>query len=509
MEHLTLLIAVFLALIIGSTFGYFARQSIARKRADKIETTLQERILQAKKEADSLISEAKKKSFEVIEKANREAEEQGKEIFKAEKLLFKRENILGEKITEFENKEKEFTKRVEKLKEIKKNIETLHEEAGKSLERISSLSKEDAKKELLENIERDYERDLLDRMRKLEEEGEERFDKKAREILGTVTQRYALSHSQETTTSTVSIPSEEVKGRIIGKEGRNINTLEKLTGVEIIVDDTPDAVTISGFNPTRRQIAKNALEKLIKDGRIQPARIEEMVEKAEEEIMAQVKDAGERAVYDANIIGLNPRLVNLLGRLRFRTSYGQNALLHSIEVSHLAAGIASEIGANARVAQKAGLFHDIGKAIDHEVKGTHVEIGIKILEKFNVEKEVIGAMKSHHEEYPVESLEGIIVQTADQISGARPGARKDTLENYLKRLEELEQIALESEGIEKAYAVQAGRELRVFVRPKEVSDYTAKKMARNIANRIEQELKYPGEIKVVVIRENRAVEYAR
>ncbi|MDD2913308.1 MAG: ribonuclease Y [Candidatus Pacebacteria bacterium] len=509
MNQLILLVAVFLALTAGSIFGYFARQSIARKRADKIETTLKKRISEVKKETEELLLKAQEKSSAILEEAARETEEQKKEIFKAERLLLKRENLLGEKITDIENREKEFNKKVEKLKEIKANLENLHLEASSNLERISSLSKEEAKKELLEITEKEYEKDLLLRLRKLEEEGEERMEKRAKEILTMVIQRCAMSHAQEITTTTVSIPSDEIKGRIIGKEGRNINTLEKLTGVEIIVDDTPEAVTISGFDPIRRQIAKNALEKLVKDGRIQPARIEEMVKKAEEEIASQVKEAGEKAIYDTGIMGLNPRLVNLVGRLRFRTSYGQNALLHSIEVSHLAAGLASEVGGNVKVAQKAGLLHDIGKAIDHQVKGTHVDIGIKILEKFGVEKEVIDAMKSHHEEYPTESLEGILVQTADQISGARPGARKDTLENYLKRLEDLEQIASDVPGIERAYAIQAGRELRIFVRPNEISDFAAKKMAKEIAEKIQEELKYPGEIKVTVIRENRAVEYAR
>lgn len=509
MNQLTLFAIVFLAMAAGTIIGYFARQSIARKKADKIEVTLQRRAADARKEADDLIARAKEKASSTLEKAAKETEEQKKEIFNAERLLFKRENLLSEKITDFEKKEKDFNERVEKLKAIKTTLEQLKEEAVSNLKRISGLSEEDAKKELIENIETGYEREILDRMRKLEEEGEERLEKRAKEILTFVIQRCAFSQAQEITTNTVPIPSEETKGRIIGKEGRNINTLEKLTGVEVIVDDTPDAVLISSFDPVRRQIAKNSLEKLIKDGRIQPARIEETVKKAEEEISAQIKEAGEKAVYDLNIIGFNPRLVNLIGRLKYRTSYGQNALLHSMEVSYLAGALASEVGGNVKVAQKAAILHDIGKAVDHQVQGTHVDIGIKILEKFGVEKEVINAMKSHHEEYPAENLEAILVQTADQISGGRPGARKDTLENYLKRLENLEEIAFEQSGIEKAYAIQAGRELRVFVKPKEISDIAAKKMAREIANRIEEELKYPGEIKVTVIRENRVTEYAR
>jgi ribonuclease Y len=311
------------------------------------------------------------------------------------------------------------------------------------------------------------------------------------------------------TTTTVALPSDEIKGRIIGKEGRNIKTLEKLTGVEIIVDETPEAVVISGFDPVRRQIAKNALEKLIQDGRIQPARIEEMVLKAEKEIAQQIKEAGERTVYDVGILDLDPKIIQLLGRLRFRTSYGQSVLLHSIEVAYLSGALASELNANVKIARKAGLLHDIGKSVDHQIQGSHVDIGIKILEKFKVEKEVIDAMKAHHEEYPAETIEAVIVQVADQISGARPGARKDTLENYLKRLEDLEGIALTFSGVQKAYAIQAGRELRVFVRPEEIDDFESKKLARDIANKVQEELRYPGEIKVIVIRENRIIEYAR
>ena len=361
----------------------------------------------------------------------------------------------------------------------------------------------------MEDLESEYQKELMDRMRKLEEEGTDKYEEKAKEILALAIQKYGLSQAQEITTTTVNIPNEDVKGRIIGKEGRNIRVLEKLTGVEVIVDETPEVVVISGFDPVRRQIAKVALEKLVEDGRIQPARIEETVRKVETEIANQTKQAGERAVYDTGIVGLDPKIVQLLGRLKFRTSYGQNVLLHSIEVSHLAATIAAELGANVAVARKAGLLHDIGKAVDHQIQGSHVEIGIKILDKFKIEKEVVHAMRAHHEEYPADTIEAIIVQVADQISGARPGARKDTVENYLKRLGELEGIATAFQGVEKAYAIQAGREIRIFVKPEEVDDSGAKKIAREVANQIQEELRYPGEIKVTVIRENRAIEYAR
>jgi ribonuclease Y len=509
MDQLTPLLAGVVSLGIGAIFGYLARQSIARRNYETIEAKIQKRVSQAKQEADAIVSQAKEKASKTIGKIQREIDQRRQEFFKTEKLLLERENNLDEKISEHEKKQKDFLEKVEKLKGIKENLENLHQEAQKKLESISGLSEEEAKKEYFQGLEKEYQKEILDRMRKLEAEGAEVFDQKAKEILTLAIQKCAVSQAQEITTTILSLPSEEIKGRIIGKEGRNIRTLERLTGVEVVVDETPEIVVISAFDPVRRQIAKTALEKLIQDGRIQPARIEEVVQKAEVEINNQVKKAGEQAIYDVGLFGLNPKLVQLLGRLKFRTSYGQNVLLHSIEVAHLAQAIASEIGANFQVALKAGLLHDIGKAVDHQIQGSHTDIGVKILEKFGVEKEVINAVKSHHEEYPYESLEAIIIQTADAISGSRPGARKDTLENYLKRLGELENLALSFPGVEKAWALQAGREIRVFVKPEEIDDLGAKKLAKEIANRIEEELKYPGEIKVSVIRENRIVEYAK
>lgn len=497
------------ALIFGCFLGYYARQGIARRQRDEIETTLQKKIAQAKKSAEEMALKADEDARAIVAASKNELESQRREFFNAEKMLLRREGMLEKKMMDYEEKEKEFNKKVEKLKEIKIEIENLKEETTEKLEKTALMKKEEAREELLKIAEKEYQKEILERLMKLEIDGTEKYQKKAKEILTLAIQKCALSQAQEITTTTVNLPSDEIKGRIIGKEGRNIKTLEKMTGVEIIVDDTPEAVVISGFDPIRRQIAKVALEKLIFDGRIQPARIEEMVQKAEAEISSQIKEAGERAVYEAGILDLDPKLVQLLGRLRFRTSYGQNVLLHSIEVSHLAAALASEVGANVQVAKKAGLLHDIGKAVDHQIQGSHVDIGIKILEKFGVEKNVVIAMKAHHEEYPYETVESIIVQTADQISGARPGARKDTLENYLKRLGELESIASRYAGVEKAYAIQAGRELRVFVKPDAIDDLGAKKIAREVANNIQEELKYPGEIKVIVIRENRVIEYAR
>jgi len=496
-------------LLIGSILGYYARQSIAKRKIGTIDQKLQEKISQAKREAEKIVSEAKEKANLILESAKKEEREWRKKLLKTEQLLLKKESVLEEKFSRYERKEKILLQKAQELRKVKEEVEKLREEAVKRLEKISGLSKEKAKEELLKACEKEFEREIYEKMRKLEEEGKEKIKEKAKEILAFAIQKCALNQAQEITTTTVSLPSDEVKGRIIGKEGRNIRTLERLTGVEIVVDETPEVVIISGFDPIRRQIAKTALEKLIQDGRIQPARIEEVVKRTEEEIKSQIISAGEAAVYDTGIVGLHPKLVQLLGRLKFRQSYGQNVLLHSIEVAHLAGALAGELGANINVAKKAGLLHDIGKALDHQVEGSHVEIGIKILEKFGVEKEVIDAMKSHHEDYPPESLEAVIVQVADQISGARPGARKDTLENYLKRLEELEKIAKSFSGVEQAYAIQAGREIRVFVNPEEIDDLGAQKLAREIANKIQEELRYPGEIKVTLIREKRIVEYAK
>lgn len=509
MDILIPLIVAFLSLSLGSVLGYYARQSIARRQSGTIEEKLQKRISQVKKESEEILSEAKQRASQILETIKREEEARRQDLLKTERLLLRKENVLDEKTTSLDKKEKEFNFKVEKLKEIKESIEKLRQEAVDNLERVANLSKEDAKKELIDNVEKIYQKDILERIKKLEAEGWQQFDKKAKELVTLAVQKVAVSQAQEITTSTVNLPNEEIKGRIIGKEGRNIRTLERMTGVEIVVDETPEAVVISGFDPVRRQIAKTALEKLIQNGRIQPARIEEMVQLAQSEITSQIKEAGEAAIYETGVVGLDTKIVQLLGRLRFRTSYGQNVLLHSIEVSYLASHLAAELGANTRIAKKAGLLHDIGKAVDHQIEGSHTDIGVKILEKFNMEKEVIQAVKSHHEEYPYETLESIIVQTADAISGARPGARKDTLENYLKRLGELESIATSFSGVEKAYAIQAGREIRIFVKPEEIDDLGAKKMAKDVADRIQEDLRYPGEIKVTVIRENRVVEYAR
>ena len=509
MNQFILLLVGIAAMSAGAILGYYARQSIAKKQIGTIEEKLQTRVAQVKKESDEILFEAKQRAQKFLESTRKEEERRRKQVFETEQILLKKEGVLDQKISNLEKREGEFQQKVGQLKEIKENVEKLRQEAIDTLERVSQLTKPEAKKELLVSLEKEYQKDLLEKIRKLEIEQKEVIERKAKNMVALAIQRCALSQAQEITTTTISLPSDEIKGKIIGKEGRNIRTLEKLTGVEIVVDDTPETVLISGFDPIRRQIAKVALEKLIQDGRIQPARIEEIVARTEQDIVSQIKEAGEQAVYDTGMIGLDQKLTQLLGRLKFRTSYGQNVLLHSIEVSHLAGALAAELGANTRVAQKAGLLHDIGKSVDHQVQGSHVEIGIKILEKFGVEKEVVDAMKSHHGDYPASSLEATIVQAADQISGARPGARKDTLENYLRRVGELENIATSFPGVEKAWALQAGREIRVFVKPEEIDDLSAHKLAKEIAGRIQEELRYPGEIKVNVIRESRVVEYAR
>lgn len=503
------LIAGMTALVFGIFLGYYARQSIAQKQTGSIEAKIRKKVLKAKQDSETIISKAQQEAEEILAATKKETDSLRYELFKTERILLKRENFLNQKVSAFEESQKEFQERIEKVNKKEQDLEKLREESLNNLERISKLSREEAKKELVQNLEKTYQQEILEKIRKLEREGWEKYEKEAKKILATAIQKYGLSQTQEISTSSVALPSDEIKGKIIGKEGRNIRALEKLTGVEIIIDETPESVLLSCFSPIRRQVAKIALEKLIKDGRIQPARIEEQVKSAEIEVIKQTQEAGEAAVFDLGIIGFDPKLIQLLGRLRFRTSYGQNVLTHSIEVAYLASALASEIGADVLVCKKAGLMHDIGKAVDHQIEGSHTDIGIKILEKFGIEKEIISAMKSHHEEYPAETIEALLVQTADQISGARPGARKDTLENYLKRLKELENIALRFPGVEKSWALQAGREVRVFVKPEEISDLEARNLARAIAGQIQEELRYPGEIKVNVIRESRVTEYAK
>ncbi len=495
--------------LFGIGVGYFLRHIITLGRRESAELKAKQLLLDAKTKTQAAIEEANKKAASILEEAKKEEKIALAQVRKLEERLITKEELLEKRRFELEKENNDIQEKVAKIKKIRQEVENLEAQKRLELSKIARLTEEEAKNELFKDIEKKHESDILLKLQKLENTAHEELEKRARDILIGVIQRLASSTASEVTTTAVSIPSDDLKGKIIGKEGRNIRALERAAGIEIIVDDTPGSVVISGFDPVRRQIAKIALENLILDGRIQPARIEETVEKAKIEVEKLIKEKGEAASYEVGVFDIDPRLLTILGRLYFRVSFGQNVLQHSIEVAHLAGMLASELKADVNVTKKAALLHDIGKAMDHEVQGTHTEIGKHILKKFNVDEKIIQAMQSHHEEYPPETIEAIIVQAADALSASRPGARRDTLENYLKRLEDLERIANSFEGVEKSYAIQAGREIRIFVTPEAVSDLDAKKMARNIADRIEQDLKYPGEIKVHVIRENRIVEYAR
>ncbi|KKP78442.1 MAG: ribonuclease Y [Candidatus Moranbacteria bacterium RIFOXYA12_FULL_35_19] len=506
---LTILIVGVLSLVFGSIAGYYARQTIAKKQLNTAEGKANNILEEAEKKSQEIVLESKNKAVNILEEAKKKEQERENQIIRSEERLEKREIALDKKMEEIERGRSALEKKAEEIRVIRKEVDEVKKQELKRLEKIANLPKDQAKKILLQLTEEENREYFGKKLKEMESAGREELDKKAKDIMTQAIQKYAGSHAAEATTSTVSIPSDEVKGRIIGREGRNIKALERLTGIEIIVDDTPEAIVISGFDPIRREVAKIALDKLIGDGRIHPTKIEEAVEFAKKEVNNKIKEAGEAAVYDTGVVGLDPKLIHIIGRLRYRTSYGQNAMLHSIEVAHLSGALAAELGADVALAKKAGLLHDIGKAVDHEVQGTHVEIGIKILEKFNIGKNVIDAMKSHHEDYPFETPESMIIAAADAISASRPGARKDSLESYLKRLEELEAVATSFPEVEKTYAIQAGREIRVFVKPDKIDDLGAIKLSRAIADKIEKELKYPGEIKVNVIRELRVTEFAR
>jgi len=509
LEGYQLLLTIMAAIAVGSLAGYFGRQSLARREADSVETKVLKIIEEAKDKAKEILLAAKNKAVEILEDAKKEEQEHLRILSRSEERLEKKEVSLEQKIQELAGDKKVLEQKVNEVKSLKTEIEGIKNEQFLKLQKVAGFSVDEAKQQLFQRIEEESKAELVEKMRKFEELNKEELDKKARDIVILSIQKIAVSQAVETTTSIVNLPSDELKGRIIGREGRNIKAIEQLCGVEIIVDDTPEAIIVSGFDPVRRQIAKTMLDKLISDGRIHPGRIEEAFEESRRDIAIKIKELGETAVYEVGLTALNPKIVQLMGRLRFRTSYGQNVLLHSIEVAHLAAGIAGEIGADIALAKKAGFLHDIGKALDHEIEGSHVDIGVNILKKFNVSEDVIAAMKSHHEDYPYESIEAIIVGVADAISASRPGARKDTLENYIKRLTELEAIANSFEGIEKSFAISAGREIRIFVKPDKIDDLGSIKLSKQIAEKIEEQLDYPGEIKVHVIRETRAVDYAR
>lgn len=498
-----------IGVLLGVVLGYFLRKKIAKIQVGTLESELNRKIEESKSQVKEILLSAKEESVKILESAKKEEKEKEDKLLKLEDRLIHREDMLDKKIDNYEKLEKDLISKAEKVKAIREEVEQIKSAQMSELEKISGYTRDHAKEEVLKLAEKMYSDDILARIKKIEKAGTQELEKKANELLAMAIQRYASSQVSEVTTTTVTIPSDEMKGKIIGKEGRNIRALERLTGAEIIVDDTPGTIIISCFDPLRRQVCKIALDKLMVDGRIQPARIEEAVEKAKAEVTQKVKEAGDLAVQEVGLVGIDPRLATLLGRLHYRTSYGQNVLTHSLEAAHISGILAEELGADVHTAKLGALFHDIGKAVDHEVQGTHVEIGRKILEKFGFDHKIIQAMQSHHEEYPYETMESIIVQVAEGISASRPGARRGTLETYIKRLEELEAIATSFAGVEKAYALSAGREVRIFVTPDKIDDLEARKLARAIADRIEQELKFPGEIRVNVIRETRVLEYAR
>ncbi|MDN5364378.1 MAG: ribonucrease [Eubacteriales bacterium] len=483
-----------------------ARLASAEREAQRIIAEA-EKVAEAKKK--EAVLEAKEEVFRLKKEAEQENRERRMEIQRLERRLLQKEEALDRKIENIEKKEEALNKKEAELERMREELARLIEQHRSELERISGLSTEEAKEILLAEVEKEVRQETAMLIKEIETQAREEADKRAKEIITQAIQRCAADHVAETTVTVVNLPNDEMKGRIIGREGRNIRTLETLTGVDLIIDDTPEAVILSGFDPIRREVARIALEKLILDGRIHPARIEEMVEKAQREVEAQIREQGEQAAFEAGVHGLHPELVRLLGRLKFRTSYGQNVLKHSIEVAQLAGLMAAELGVDVQLAKRAGLLHDIGKAVDHEVEGPHVTIGAELAKKYRESPEVIHAIAAHHGDIEPKTIEAVLVQAADAISAARPGARRETLEAYIKRLEKLEEIANSFEGVEKSYAIQAGREIRVMVKPEKVDDIAAVKLVREIAKKIESELEYPGQIKVVVIREVRAVDYAK
>jgi len=495
--------------VLGLIVGYLVREFLAVKLKKSAEKRAEERLEAAKTQAKEIIIEAKAKASSILDEVAKEEKSRKTELRQLEERLLRREDLLDQRMKELDNLDKNIKAKEEEIKLKSKEVDELREKAISELEKVANLKREDAKNIIFEEIKQSYREELAQALIEFERKRKEELDKKSVEIITTAIQRCARNTVADVTTSVVSLPDEDIKAKIIGKEGRNIRTFERLTGVELVIDETPENVVLSSFDPLRRELAKITLEKLIKDGRIHPAKIEEKFEEAKEELEAHIQKLGEEAVYEVGILDLPKEIIYLLGKLHFRTSYGQNVLDHSIEMAYLAGMMAEELGLNVEVAKKGALLHDIGKAIDHEVEGTHVEIGRKLLKKYGVAENVIQAMQSHHEEYPYATPESFVVSAADAISAARPGARRDTLEKYLKRLEDIERVVNSFEGVKQSYAVSAGREVRVFVSPEKLDDFGILELAKNIAHKIQTEVQYPGEIKVTVIRETRAVEYAR
>lgn len=512
-EFLLILLKYGSVAIIALVTGYIVRKKLAEATIESAEAEAERIIQDGEREAESKKREALVEAREEIHKSRaemeKEARERRQELNQFERRVTQKEETVDRRNENLERKEESLQRKIKDVEKLQREVEDLLSKKREELERLSDLTTEEARELILKTVEDEIKHETAIMIRELETQARDEADKKARDIISLAIQRTAADHVAESTVSVVSLPNDDMKGRIIGREGRNIRALETLTGIDLIIDDTPEAVILSGFDPVRREIARIALERLISDGRIHPARIEEMVEKARAEVDAVIRDAGEQATLDTDVHGLHPEIVKLLGRLRFRTSYGQNVLKHSVEVAHLAAIMAAELGVDSRLARRAGLLHDIGKAVDHEIEGTHIEIGIDLLRKYKENKDVVHAVACHHGDYEAESVEAVLVMAADSISAARPGARRETLESYIKRLQKLEEISSSFEGVEKSYAIQAGREVRIMVKPERITDATAVQLSRDIVKRIEAELEYPGQIKVTVIRETRAVEYAK
>ncbi len=506
-------VAAVVFLLVGILVGYILRKSKAEKTIGSAETQARNMILDAENKAEAIrketIAEARTEAHQIRVEAEKDIKERRDDVKKSERRITQKEESIDRKLESIEKKEEEISRRQQSVKDKEKNVDDLIKKQVEELERISGCTAEEAKQLLLKDLEKDIRHEASVMIKDIESKAREEADTKAKEILVGAIQRCAADTVAESTISVVALPNDEMKGRIIGREGRNIRAIETATGVDLIIDDTPEAIVVSAFDPVRREIARLALEKLIVDGRIHPARIEEMVDKATKEVNAIIKKEGEEAVYEIGCHNVHPELVKLLGRLKYRTSYGQNVLSHSKEVAHLAGLMAGELGMNVALAKRAGLFHDIGKALDHEIQGTHVDIGIDVLRKYKESEAVINGMASHHGDYEPKSPEAVLVAAADALSAARPGARRETLDTYIKRLQKLEEIANTTPGVESSYAIQAGREIRIIAKPDQVSDDSMPMLARDISKRIESELEYPGQIKVNVIRETRAVDYAK
>ena len=509
MPPLLFTVALALALFIGVGAGYYLRYLQALSKKSSLELRLKERELEAEQKALAVIEKAEEKADAIVQDAKQNQRHTEEKLEQKEKHLTKREEFLDNRQIDIDSEKEALKGKVEEIKSIKTRLDERHATIEEKLEEVAGLTKDAAYERLTTQLMAERESDLQARVQKVTRSGEEVYEEQATNLLLAAIHRVGNNMPSSTMTSHVEIPSDDLKGKVIGKEGRNVRAFERATGVDVLIDESPGYIVLSSFDPIRREIARVALESLIKDGRIQPAKIEEMVEKARAEVSKTVRAMGEKAAYEAKVPNLHPDLVMILGRLHFRTSYGQNVLWHSVEMSHLAAIIAEEVGADVAIARAGALLHDIGKCVSHEVAGTHVEIGIRILEKYGVDQKVILAMRAHHEEYPYETPESIIVQVADALSGGRPGARRDSIENYIKRLTDLEGIATSLVGVDKAFAIAAGREIRVLVNPTTLSDFEANTLARTIAATIEERLRYPGEIKVHVIRETRVISYAR